>query len=259
MTPATDVLPRLSWIQVNTYCQCPAKWWLSRRFPMEHMPSALKFGQAIHRAVARFYQALPEGCHLDADELLDLYDSAWSEPSEAEVQFGRGEDETSLRAMAGRMLGAFLEAVKPREILGVEKSFAVEINEGVLVSGFVDLIEVKDGKFWIVDNKTSKSDPASAFDGEQLVLYRLGLQELGLIPANADVGVRFDVLRKLQTKGEFVSVEVEASDQDLDQLRAKLHQVARAIENGIVFRSRSWACPSCPWGRKCAETDLASI
>jgi len=257
MTPATDVLPRLSWIQVNTYCQCPAKWWLSRRFPMEHMPSALKFGQAIHRAVARFYQALPEGCHLDADELLDLYDSAWSEPSEAEVQFGRGEDETSLRAMAGRMLGAFLEAVKPREILGVEKSFAVEINEGVLVSGFVDLIEVKDGKFWIVDNKTSKNAPSAAFDSEQVALYLLGLRELGLIPPDADVGLRFDVLRKLKTKGEFCTVEVQVTDKELADLRHKITQVARAIQAGVVYRTRGWMCSGCAWATACAETDLS--
>ena len=258
MSLAVEAPPRLSWSQINTYTQCPAKWWSSPHFPMEHVPSALKFGRAVHHALAAFYAALPEGCHLEADELLSVYETAWSEPEEAVVRFGKNEDEGVLRQMAARMFGAFLETVQPGEVLAVEESFAVEIS-GVLVSGIVDLVEVKDGKFWVVDNKTSKNEPSSAFDGEQLLLYRLGLEQLGLIPEDAEVGLRFDVLRKLKTRGEFVTVEVEATAETLQAVEDKVAQVAKAIEAGVVYRNRSWACAGCPWSRTCAEVDLGGV
>ena len=255
MTVAESVV-RLSWSQVSAYTQCPAKWWFSRRRPAEFVPSALKFGTAVHKAVAAFHTARMEGCSLTAEDLLGVYEAAWSEPETADIRYGKGEDERTLRDMAGRMLAAFLEGVEPAEVLAVEQGFAVEIAEGVLVSGFIDLVEVKEGRFWVVDAKTSRGEPSTAFDGEQLILYRLALQRIGLVPEGADVGLRYDVLRKLKTKGEFVSVVVETTDKQLDDLRLKVGQVARAVEAGIVYRNRSWACAGCPWANACAEAVL---
>ena len=65
--------------------------------------------------------------------------------------------------------------------------------------------------------------------------------------------------RKLKTKGEFVPVEVHVTDQDVSRVRHKLQQVWRAIEAGIIYRSKSWACAGCPWSKRCAEADLACI
>ena len=256
MTHATTTFPRLSWSQVYTYQQCPAKHFFSKCFPAEFVPSALKFGSAVHKALAAFYIARQDGCGFGVDELMANFDGAWSMPEKTEVRFGKDEDARSLREMAERMFSAFLDAVQPGEVLAVEQPFAVEIGDGLLVTGIVDLVEIKDGRFWIVDHKTSKGTPSSAFDAEQVALYRLGLQELGVIPEGADVCLRYDVLRKLKTKGDFISVEVQVAKNDFDQLKAKLAQVWRAIEAGIVYRVRGWQCAGCPWSEACATVDL---
>jgi hypothetical protein len=73
------------------------------------------------------------------------------------------------------------------------------------------------------------------------------------------VGLRYDVLRKLKSKGEFVSVEGETTGKELDDLRRKLGTIWRAMDSGIVFRSRSWACNGSRWARACAEIDLAEL
>ena len=255
---ATETLTRLSFSQMRQYTACPAKWWFSRHFPPEHVPSPLRFGRAIHKAVAAFYEGHLAGGRLEPDRLVVVYDEAWAEPEDVEIRFGKGEDDQTLHDMAVRMLRAFVETVEPGEIIAVEQPFAVEIGEGILVTGIVDLVEIRDGRFWIVDAKTSKNAPSSAFDIEQIALYRLGLVELELIPEDADVGLRYDVLRKLKTKGEFVSIEGETTEKDLDDLRQKLGQVARAIRAGIIYRTRGWQCSGCPWSRACAETDLAT-
>jgi CRISPR/Cas system-associated exonuclease Cas4 (RecB family) len=251
---ATTTVPRLSWSQISTYTQCPAKWWFSRHRPPERTPSALKFGSAIHRSVETFYRARMKRGNAGMDEIMAAYLDAWEEPADAPLSFNKDETPASLRAMAERMLGAFLEAVRPGEILAVEESFAVEPVEGILVTGIVDLVEIKNGKFWIVDAKTGKNSPSDAFDKEQIGLYRLGLEELGLIPEGADVGLRYDVLRKLKSKGEFVSVEVEITEKELADLRQKLGAIWRAMDIGIIYRSRSWACDGCQWSKSCAET-----
>ena len=256
MIAAAEAVPRLSWSQIDRYTRCPAQWWFSRHCKPEHTPSALKFGGAIHRSVETFYACRAEGYNPALDELMATYTTAWEAPSEAAVSFGKNETDTTLREMAGRMLGAFIEAVRPGEVLGIEESFAVEIVDGIIVSGVIDLVEVKDGRFWVVDNKTSRSDPSSAFDAEQLLLYRLGLAEVGLVPDGADVGMRFDCLRKLKTKSEFTSVEVTACEHDFLAVRQKIAAVARAIKAGVLYRNKSWACAGCPWTKACAETDL---
>ena len=259
MTTTVQTIPRLSWSQISTYTQCPAKWWFSRHRPPERTPSALKFGSAIHRSVETFYRARMKGCDAGMDEMLAAFLDAWEVPEEAPIHFGKDESPESLRAMAERMLGAFLDAVRPGEILAVEESFAVEPVDGILVTGIVDLVEVKNGRIWIVDAKTGKNQPSEAFDKEQIGVYRLGLEELGLIPEGADVGLRYDVLRKLKKKQEFVQVEVEITPKELSDLRGKLGAIWRAMDAGIVYRIQSWACDGCQWAKACAEADLTQL
>ncbi len=47
----------------------------------------------------------------------------------------------------------------------------------------------------------------------------MGLREMGLLPEDEPVGLRYDVLRKLKSRGEFVSVKVETATDDEGSLR----------------------------------------
>ena len=258
MTLAAEPFVRLSWSQISCYAQCPAKWWFSRNLPPERTPSPLHFGRAVHKALDLFYGARMEGGNVGLDELLEAFKASWNDQPEAPLQFAEKEDAGSLKAMAERMLAAFLETVQPGEVIAVEQPFAAEVAEGVLVTGAVDLVEVKAGRFWIVDNKTSKNSPSASFDKDQLALYLVGLQEAGLVPFVSDVGLRYDVLRKLKTKGEFATLEVEVSERGMDALRQKVSAIAKAVRGRIVWRNPSWACAGCQWARACSEADLES-
>ena len=258
MTIATEAPARLSWSQISAYQQCPAKWWFSRNLSPERTSSPLHFGRAVHKALDLFYGARMEGGNVGLDELLEAFKASWEDGPGAPLQFADKEDASSLKAMAERMLAAFLETVQPGEVIAVEQPFAAEIAEGVLVTGAVDLVEVKAGRFWIVDNKTSKNSPSAMFDKDQLALYLVGLQESGLIPSGSDVGLRYDVLRKLKTKGEFATLEVEVSERGMDVLRQKVSAIAKAVNGRIVWRNPSWACAGCQCAGACADADLES-
>jgi len=247
---------RISWSQVSTYCKCPMQWRLSRGVEPEFTPGGLKLGSAIHEALAAYYVAVRKGRSLELDDLLAVFEAAWSRPEEAPLRFGKGEDDASVRAQAERMLRTFLANVEPGDVLAVELGFTVELSEDVELTGFVDLVERRDRTIWVVDHKTSRQLPNVAFEKEQASLYVLALREIGFIPDGADVRARFDVLRRLKVKDEFASVEVQVTDKDLGDTRDKVLTVARAMDADNVYRSPSWMCESCRWRQACLDTDV---
>ena len=252
MTTATEV-DHISWSQIKSYTMCPLKHFLSRRYPPDFVPSALKFGAAIHRALAAYYEALVEGCNLTADEMLAVFHDAWA-GEELPIRFAFRETQDGLFGMAERMLNVFVEQVKPGNVIAVEQAFHIEISPDVpLVSGYIDLLEERDGTLWIVDHKTSKSKPNGDLDAEQLHLYRIAAEELGFVDDDQLVACRFDALLKQKTKSDFVMVEVDTSDEDLDRVRRKAEQVWRGIEAEVVYPVRGWACSGCQWASRCEE------
>ena len=86
--------------------------------------------------------------------------------------------------------------------------------------------------------------------------YRAGLESIGIISSGEDVGLRYDVLRKLKARGEFVSVEIEASEKEIADTMQKLRLVWRAIESGIIYRNPGYMCSGCQWANNCAEEQL---
>jgi len=242
---------RISWSQVSTYCKCPMQWQLSRGVEPEFTPVGLKLGSAIHEALAAYYAGVQEARSPELADLLAVFEAAWVQPEEAPLRYGKGENEASVKAQAERMLRTFFDNVDPGEVLAVELGFHIELSEDVELRGFVDLVERRDDTAWVVDHKTSKQLPDSAFEKGQAALYVLALRAIGVIPDDAEVRTRFDVLRRLKTKDEFVSVEVDISDKDLADTRDKILTITRAMAAGIVYRSPSWMCGACRWRQAC--------
>ena len=245
---------RISWSQVSAYCKCPMQWRLSRSVEPEFTPVGLKLGSAIHEALAAYYSAVREGRPMELGDLLAVFEAAWSKPEDALLRFGKGEDDVSVRAQAERMLRTFLASVEPGDVMAVELGFTIELFEGVELRGFVDLIERRGDIISVVDHKTSKQLPNAAFEKEQAGLYVLALRKMGFIPDGVEVRTRFDVLRRLKTRDEFVPVEVGITEKDLADTQDKVLTVARAMDAGIIYRSPSWMCGSCRWGGACLET-----
>jgi len=229
------------------------QWQLSRSVEPEFTPVGLKLGSAIHEALAAYYAAVQEARSLELADLLAVFGAAWVRPEDAPLRYGKGEDEASIKAQAERMLRTFLTNIEPGEVLAVELGFRVDLTDEVELRGFVNLVERRDDAVWVVDHKTSKQLPDAVFEKGQAALYVLALRAIGVIPADAEVRTRFDVLRRLKTKDEFVSVEVGISDRDLADTRDKVMTIARAMDAGIVYRSPSWMCGSCRWRQACMD------
>ena len=73
-----------------------------------------------------------------------------------------------------------------------------------------------------------------------------------------DVGLRFQIVTK--TKSPQVQIEnVMRTSQDEDDFRRTAMGVLKAIDAGVNYPVRSWACKSCPYKSACTQLSRPKI
>ena len=164
------------------------QWFLSRRYPPESVPANLVFGASFHAALDAYYQARLEGRDAGLDDLLAAFSTHWAEElagkhghESVPVKFSaKDEDEANLRALAERMLSAFLEYRKERasEVIAIEESFRVDVADDLPpLVGRVDLVEIVTGDdgartICLTDFKTAARKPTlEDLGADQLLIY----------------------------------------------------------------------------------------
>lgn len=250
--------------QMKCWLKCPRQFELKyvRGIAPAFVPVNLAFGSAIHEALASFYgEKKASGTPLRRDVMLDVFRAAWEKAQDGDVPLQQGEEGDAPEQMVDRgvaMLHAFAERASkapPFEVEAVEHGFTVplcdpdtgEVLDEQLV-GTIDLIVNENGHRIVVEHKSSNrrySDDQLRFD-LQVSGYRLAAREAGL----GEVGLRFQVLVK--TKIPVVQVaDVERDEEDeLDFVRTAVG-VLRAIDAGVSYPVRGWACRACPYAHAC--------
>jgi CRISPR/Cas system-associated exonuclease Cas4 (RecB family) len=250
--------------QVKAYLHCPRQYELHyiRGEPPAFVPVALAFGSAFHAALAAYYREVrTTGAPLALDLVLDVFRAAWEKESTGPVPL-QGDEEDLADNVVDRgvsMLHAFHEqAAKTAPELhveSVEKSFGVMIHDpqnGAVFEeqlvGTIDLI-VREGETRIVvEHKTAGkkyTQDQLRFD-VQPTAYKLAARELGL----GDVGLRYQVITKTKVPAIQIA-DVHRDEQDEDDFLRTVGGVLRAIDAGVSYPVRGWACRSCPWRAPC--------
>lgn len=250
--------------QVKSYLMCPRKYelhYILREEPA-FVPVALAFGSAFHAALAGYYGEIrATGEPLRRDLVLDVFRNEWARTEEGPVPLqpdnqDEGTDQIVDKGVA--MLHAFLEhagQAGPPEVESVELSFAVPICdvdtgeqlEEVLV-GAVDLVLREDGQRVIVEHKTA----AKKYGLDQLrfdiqpTAYKVAARAMGL----GDVALRYQVITKTKIPAVQVA-DVHRDEQDEDDFLRTVGGVLRAIDAGVSYPVRGWACRTCPWRGPC--------
>ncbi|MGI8457481.1 MAG: ATP-dependent helicase [Propionibacteriaceae bacterium] len=166
----------LSGSQLSSVLACPRQWFLARKAYGERLRgSAATFGSVIH-VLAEHAAGLPSEPEQWAEHLAAVWDSLdfdakWLSGVE------RAEAEAALERFA-----AWQHARPQQELLGVEVSFATEVEAGgqrIRLTGVADRVERDpDGRIRIVDFKTGRSQPSGrdVAQLEQLGVYQLAVQ-----------------------------------------------------------------------------------
>jgi putative RecB family exonuclease len=262
--PANEIARKLtgrdyvSWSAFSTFRQCPLKY----RFryldglPEESVSSALIFGTGIHSAVEQHFQSILSGEEQpDVERLMFAYTSAWLPHDPDAIQFGSSETRSSLDALAGKMLTAFLTspaASVQGRVLGVEEEIRGMLVEGTPdLYGRVDLLTEDPDSLVVTDIKTSRgkwSHEQVEESGEQLLLYSHLASE---ISPGKKIQTRFLVLTK--TKEPVIEEHTrEVNPAAVKRTLAGVERVWRAIETGVFYPAPStMSCSSCGYRAAC--------
>lgn len=251
--------PHLSFSQLRTYANCSLLWWFQRRYKPEFVSTSLVFGTAFHFAIQTYYQGRLEARQVDKDRMLRAFDRAFGGQT-TEVRFGKNETPASLRALAGRMVDAFLANVRDSQVIAVEEPIRCELAAGLPpLIGYIDLIEVRtddDGVKWLhlVDFKTAAKRPSEDdIDPEQLTLYAIAAFRFGLMKQfDLPLALRYEFITKTKTP-EVISLPFTPYRHDAQRLIAKAKVCWHGMQAGVCFPNRSWMCGNCGYQRRCEK------
>lgn len=168
--------PHLSHSRISRYLLCPEQY---RLYYVERLrpraPSAsLAFGQAVHQALARLFQAGedPAACFLEF----------WAGAENAELNYPKRDSWESLRNAGEGLLEKFTDEELPKlsRVSASEKPFRLDVTTLELpFVGIVDLVADVEERPTVVDFKTagSKYRGHEARMSDQLKAYRLAEPE----------------------------------------------------------------------------------
>lgn len=167
-------LIKLSASAVKTYEQCPKKYFYTyiekvKRKEWDHFD----LGNLCHKALEIFHKVyMEEGTNKGS--LAKLMGRSFKLARE---EYSHVDD--IMLAEAKELCAGYLQRMKTDGmplVKGVETSFNFNINENIKVRGFIDRVDyMKDGRFHIVDYKTTKS--VKYLDEFQLLVYGLWLKD----------------------------------------------------------------------------------
>ncbi len=247
MLPSAEILPgeMLSPSQCACYLSCSARWRFKYLLQLPDVVggSAIR-GKAVHRAIEYYMRAKIAGVILDADDVMDEWDSIWDESCE-EGEFAAKEDVEALKTSGAILAEKYLtEAAPAIEPAVVEVPLYGVIN-GVAVRGFADIITT-DGT--IIDVKTTSRKPSS-ISGD----HALQLATYVELYDGANGQARIDSL--VSTKEpQLVQIEAAPGASGKKLVNHLYPMVVDAINGGLFMPNRaSTLCSRCPYARECEE------
>lgn len=250
--------------QIRCWLKCPKQFELKyiRGVPPAFVPVNLAFGSAIHEALAAYYSEIKAtGAPLRRDLLLDVFRAAWEDAQGGSIPLQGDEDGDDLSQVIDKgmsMLNAFHEhvsRVRPFEVESVELPFTIPLHDPdtgepleEALTGVIDLVVVEQGRRLVVEHKSAIrkwTDDQLRFD-LQVSGYKLAAREAGL----GEVGLRFQIISKAKIPAVQVA-DLERGYQDEDDFVRTTVGVLKAVDAGISYPIRGWACRTCPYASAC--------
>lgn len=204
------------------------------------------FGKYLHQVLENFHRDLIEHPERKLD-WLPAIDDAWT------AAYNQYSDQmTGLQYKEARQIvDEYIEILKEDDALpnvtAVEKDFYINLDDIVLLNGYIDRIQVdKDGMLHVIDYKTTK-DPKYLKDFFQLMTYCyalcLGDENIKRIRAS------FILLRH-----SFDYITEEFSREEVISVAEKFLKYAYHIEEEKVWRPNpQFLCKYCDYIEHCKE------
>jgi RecB family exonuclease len=240
MSEPTQGFVKISASSVKTYQQCQKKYWFNY---IDHAPRKewphLILGNLCHKALEVFHRS-----YLDKPVAKSEYGKLMgSSFEEARKEFNTTKD---VEDEAFLLLKDYLTVLNKNpmpQVKDVETPFEFNLDDTVVIRGFIDRIDLIGDRFRIVDYKTTKN--TKYLEPFQLNLYGLWLRKE--YPDIKDFDASYVLLRhKSKTKDYTFNIK------DLDRSHKELIDYANKIKNEEAWNTNpSPLCKFCDFYELC--------
>ncbi len=219
----------LNFSLLKSYFDCPYsfKFWTFYGFQPPR-GARMGFGSAIHNSLMELHKETLAGKVISKDQLSELLNRHKNFPYATDKMIA----EMSQRAEESLKIYFDKNSKEFQHIEFAEKEIQVDLGDGILVNGKMDLIKRKnvDGTFekTIIDFKSTEDAQAYNASIDQLQLYALGYKEL--TGENADFLEIYNLDKNEPFKNELTS-------KDLNKMKVKIIDAANAIRKNELDHS----------------------
>jgi DNA helicase-2/ATP-dependent DNA helicase PcrA len=243
---------KLSNYQIDDYLTCPYKYKLIHvlRVPIREEPNII-YGQAMHKVASEFFKARQENKTITIEEMKDIFRAIWKPVGFISAQHEQRRYEQGLHNIEEFYNNEMGNDIVPKYI---EKDFEYKLGEDIIIRGRWDRIDEINGKWRIIDYKTSdvkdvekaeeKLDSANI--SRQLKLYSISFEKVFGKPVD-EVGVYF-------FESRITAVKKMRKD-TLEKYEAQIHGTAASIREGDFTASPSaFVCKYCAFFNICPHS-----
>ncbi len=252
----------VSYSQIKSYMICSRKYSFHYIEGVEpsHRPVNMVLGGAVHHALALHYGYIQEkDGKMPEEQLVQTFRDRWDEEMDRPIPvvFDEKKNEGAFMDAGVALLRKFHAKSDVPTVLAVEQPFSIELRNPATgevmepkLIGAMDLIVEENEKSVVVEHKTAAKRYAQWQLNFELqpAIYAHACREIGI----GDVGLRYQLLVK--TKSPSLQLcDINRGESEIAEALETVCAVMRAIEAGIFFRNRSWACADCQYRWKCDE------
>src|SRR3984893_18386869 len=228
---------------VDSYRKCPQKYLFAYLWSLQEGAKAtLTFGRVMHATIRRAMAEFKKGNRLAFEEVQRLFETEWS-VSGFEDEYQEGE----YKKDGLEQLRAFHQAILDElpEILELEKTFALPVENNVVLKGRIDQINLLGRKdVEIVDYKTGKPKKDSEVRRDlQLSIYAIAAKEiLELNPVRMVFHYLQDNSRQETPR---TAKQLEEALKTVQEVAADIRAHSFPAKEGFICRSCAYR-PICP-------------
>jgi putative RecB family exonuclease len=252
--------PHWSFSAINQYLRCPLQYYFERvlRMPQLRVSSDLVLGSAIHEALAFYHRKVQLTEVTNLRELECLLEAAWrTREARQGLLFKRGQSRDSQLAVGKALLGIYLRHPAPENIVAVERTFLVPLQnqQGEYLEtplmAVIDLLTEVEGSLVVHEFKTaSRSYSQGEVDSSlQATCYSQAIsEEFGTSP---QVDYAILVKTKVPRLQQISTVRTEAE-------RRRLGDLVAVVEHGVTNKvfypiETPLNCTNCSYRSECRQ------
>jgi len=255
---APTVRPALSPSRAADFKQCPLLYRFRAIDRLPEAPSAAQLrGSLVHATLEQLY-GLPAP-QRNADTARSLVEPVWDRMIADEPELVTGLDpglRPQLLDEARALLSGYYRLEDPTRFDPdcCEQRVEVELEDGTLLRGFIDRIDVAaTGELRVVDYKTGKAPPAARTLAEFQAMFQMKFYAVALLRSRGVLAARLrliyladgQVLDYTPDRDELLRFE--------KTLIAIWQAIQSASQTGDFRPNRSWSCQWCPHQKHCPE------